>query len=73
MLRREDYVRPPVVATEPPSARAAVWRFRVVTGLLLLALGLTVLLLLLKFANVTEEDPGFGIGMAPVSQAAAAP
>ena len=34
----EDYVRPPILAVEPPSRRAATWRFRVVLGLILLAL-----------------------------------
>ena len=31
----EDYVRPPIVALEAPSQRAAIWRFRIVMGALL--------------------------------------
>jgi hypothetical protein len=31
----EDYVRPPIVAVEAPSQRAAFWRFRIGMGLVL--------------------------------------
>jgi hypothetical protein len=34
----EDYVRPPIVAMELRSQRAAIWRFRIVMGLLLAVL-----------------------------------
>ena len=34
----EDYVRPPIVAVERPSYRAAVWRFRLVFALVLAAI-----------------------------------
>jgi hypothetical protein len=34
----EDYVRPPFLAVEPPSRRAAKWRFGVGLALVLLAL-----------------------------------
>ena len=55
----EDYVRPPLVAVEPPSPRAARWRFRVVVGLafLLVLGGLAVLLFTVILAN-TEGNPG---------------
>ena len=41
----EDYVRPPIVAIEPPSRRAAAWRFRIVIFILVLALGAVVALI----------------------------
>jgi hypothetical protein len=34
----EDYVRPPIVALEARSQQAAIWRFRIIMGLMLLAL-----------------------------------
>jgi hypothetical protein len=34
----EDYVRPPLLAVEPPSRRAAKWRFGLGLGLILLVL-----------------------------------
>jgi hypothetical protein len=34
----EDYVRPPILAVEPPSRRAAKWRFGLGLAVLLLAL-----------------------------------
>jgi len=40
----EDYVRPPILAVEPPSRRAAVWRFRAVMLLIGLILAAGVVL-----------------------------
>jgi hypothetical protein len=58
---REDYVRPPLVAAEPRSQRAAVWRYRVVAAAAGVALLLLMLWLVLHFAGVTNgEDPGIG-------------
>jgi hypothetical protein len=58
---RERWVRPPVVAAELPSGRLALWRYRVVSLLLLAAVAAAVVLLFLKFSNVTGgEDPGIG-------------
>ncbi len=34
----EDYIRPPIVALEPRSERAAVWRFRILLVAILLLL-----------------------------------
>ena len=60
-MRREDYVRPPLVATEPPSRRFAVWRYRVVALSALLALLFLLLWMVLHFAGITNgEDPGIG-------------
>jgi hypothetical protein len=41
----EDYVRPPIVAVEPPDPRVVKWRFRAVVALLvaLVAVGLGLL------------------------------
>jgi hypothetical protein len=70
---REHWTRPPVVATEAPSARAALWRYRVVSLLLLLLVAGGVIWLFLKFSNVTGgEDPGIGLSRpAPVQVSAA--
>jgi hypothetical protein len=65
---RELYVRPPLVAREPGSGRAAVWRVRLV-GLLLAVLTLAAFLwLFLTFSGVTNgEDPGLGGALQPPS------
>ena len=61
-MPREQWVRPPVVATEPSSQRAALWRYRVVSLLLLVAVAVAVVLLFLRFSDVTGgEDPGIGL------------
>ena len=70
-MARESWVRPPVVAAEAPSRRAAAWRYRVVSLLLLVLVTLAVVWLFLRFSNVTGgEDPG--IGLSPARPAAAA-
>jgi hypothetical protein len=55
----EDYVRPPLVAFEPASPRAARWRFRLVVGLIFVLVlgGLAVLLFTVLLAN-NEGNPG---------------
>ena len=61
-MAHESWVRPPVVATEPRSKKAALWRYRVVSLLLLLIVAISVVWLFLKFSNVTGgEDPGIGL------------
>jgi len=55
----EDYVRPPLVAFEPPSPRAARWRFRIVLGLVfLVVLGGLALLLFTVILSNSEGNPG---------------
>jgi hypothetical protein len=55
----EDYVRPPLVAFEPPSPRAARWRFRIVVGLcFLVVLGGLALLLFNVLLSSNEGNPG---------------
>ena len=72
-MARESWVRPPVVATEAPSRRAAAWRYRVVSLLLLALVALAVVWLFLKFSNVTGgEDPGIGLRPALTQGLAAA-
>jgi hypothetical protein len=55
----EHYIRPPLVAREPPSPAAARWRFRIVVGIVFIALigGLAVLLFTVLLAN-NEGNPG---------------
>lgn len=56
----ERYVRPPLIASEAPSTRLAVWRYRLVAILLLAGLVVAVVLLLIKVLGIGNEDPGFG-------------
>lgn len=56
----EDYVRPPILAVEPPSRRAAVWRFRIVTGLILLILAAGIVLAVR--ALTASNDNGGAVG-----------
>ncbi len=64
-MPRELYVRPPLVAREPRSRKAAVWRIRAFGIVLALVTMLALLWLLLKVSGVTNgEDPGLG-GLQP--------
>lgn len=66
-MPREQYVRPPLVAREPASRHAAVWRVRAVGVVLALLTLLAFLWLFLTFSGVTNgEDPGLG-GLQPPS------
>lgn len=65
----EDYVRPPLIAHEPPSPAAARWKFRVVVGLLFAVIvgGIAVLLFTVILGN-NEGNPGVdpqGLGAHP--------
>jgi hypothetical protein len=62
----DRYVRPPLVAKEPPSRWLAVWRFRLIALLILAALALVVLWVTRHLIN-TEQNPTFGTLRAPVS------
>jgi len=56
----ETYIRPPIVASEAPSQRAAVWRFR---AYLLIAAVLFVVGVFLIFKAITgnaNDNPGVG-------------
>jgi hypothetical protein len=72
-MARELYVRPPVVAAEPPSSVVAAWRFRILGAVLLIALVLLVVVLFVRFSNITGgEDPGLGGAFRPAPPVAAA-
>ncbi|MGN6472479.1 MAG: hypothetical protein ACTHK4_02370 [Mycobacteriales bacterium] len=43
-MSSEDYVRPPIVALEVRSQRAAIWRFRIIIGAVLLLLVVAIVL-----------------------------
>jgi hypothetical protein len=63
-VAREQYVRPPTVALEPPSARLAAWRYRLVAALMLLLALAFFSWLFLKVSGVTGgEDPGITGGL----------
>jgi hypothetical protein len=64
---RERYIRPPLVALEPRSDRAAIWRFRIVFGLVLVALAVGVFLLYLVLTGGSGEgSPGINQGAAGI-------
>jgi hypothetical protein len=70
---REQYVRPPLVASEPPSAAAARWRYRAAAGLVLLVALVVLIWVFVRFSGVTGgEDPGL-IGTLPSVSGPAAP
>lgn len=56
----EGYVRPPIVAREPGSRRAAVWRVRLVALGLLVVLGVALFLLLRSHGAGENQNPGIG-------------
>jgi hypothetical protein len=62
----DGYVRPPLVAAEPPSRRVQVWRFRLLLLLVVLAVAAAVVLLIRAFAIPQEANPGVSrSGLAP--------
>jgi hypothetical protein len=64
----QDYVRPPIVATERPSYRGAVWRFRLVFAVVLAAILVGVLFLYEALtAGPGEGSPGVGQGSSVVT------
>ena len=67
MRDREQYVRPPLVAAEPPSAFVRRWRYRLVVGLLMLVAVLALVWVFLRYSGVTGgEDPGLIGTLAPL-------
>jgi hypothetical protein len=65
----ERYIRPPLVAEEPPSAWVAVWRFRVVLIVLVAAVAALVLYLLFGLHRAGEGSPGVGGRSVPAAPA----
>jgi hypothetical protein len=64
----ENYVRPPIVAVEPPSRQAAVWRFRITMFLILAALAVGIFLIAKAAVGGGEGSPD--VGTLPHSQPA---
>lgn len=59
MRDREEYVRPPLVAHEPPSAAVLRWRYRLVVSALVLLAVLVLAWVFLRYSGITGgEDPG---------------
>lgn len=66
----EQWVHPPVVARELPSAKVALWRFRIIAFVLLAVAAALAVLVLLRVFNVTGgEDPGIGASRPAVGSA----
>lgn len=61
----ERYVRPPLIAREAPSHRLAVWRYRLISFVLLLLIVAALVYTLIKALGIGQEDPGFGSGLRP--------
>lgn len=57
----ESYHRPPLIAREPRSDRAATWRFRIVFAIVLLAL-VVGLFFLYRALTATSGEGSPGIG-----------
>lgn len=65
-MAREQYVRPPLMATEPPNPLVAVWRFRIIAGLLCLVVLVVLTYLFISLSGITGgEDPGIGGALRP--------
>lgn len=72
-MSREQYVRPPLVAAEPPSPVAALWRFRLVAAVLAVLALVVLAWVFLSLSGVTNgEDPGLG-ALEPFVSSPAAP
>ncbi len=54
----EDYIRPPIVASEAPNRRAAIWRFRIYV---IIAVALLVVGIVLIFTAVTGNSNDNGV------------
>ena len=52
----EDYVRPPIVAIDPPDPAVAKWRFRGIVALIVVILAVAVILL--AHAIIASGNPG---------------
>lgn len=59
----EDYIRPPIVALEVGSQRAAIWRFRIVMGVLL-ALLVALIAWVAHIIITSGNDTGGTVGAA---------
>ena len=57
----DDYVRPPIVAVEPPDPRVVKWRFRAVIALVLIAVALIVFFI--AHAIISSGNPSHATTM----------
>ena len=53
----EEYVRPPIVAFEPPDPRLVKWRFRIIVLVLLAAVAVAVFFIARAIINSGEGSP----------------
>jgi len=53
----EDYVRPPILAVEPPSRRAAAWRFRAVMALIVVIL-VAAIVFVIRSLTASNDNGG---------------
>jgi hypothetical protein len=53
----EDYVRPPIVAFEPPDPRLVKWRFRIIVLLLLAAVAVAMIFIARAIIHSGEGSP----------------
>lgn len=60
----EDYVRPPLLAREPPSQQRRRWRFRALLIVAVLAVIVAVVLVVRALVGSGEGNPGIGTGQA---------
>ncbi|MCA1823106.1 MAG: hypothetical protein ABR520_00375 [Mycobacteriales bacterium] len=67
-MSREHYVSPVVRGREPSDPRLAVWRFRVVSAVILVLAVLTVVAVINHINGAAREDPSF---LTPTSPAPA--
>ena len=61
-MPREDYVRPPLVAREPGSDRASVWRLRLALFVMLAALVTGLVFVYFAVTGGGEANPGITPG-----------
>jgi cytochrome bd-type quinol oxidase subunit 1 len=54
----ETWVRPPLLGREAPPAWLALWRFRLVMGVLLVVLVLLLLAAYRQITGASAQDPG---------------
>jgi hypothetical protein len=58
----ENYVRPPIVALEAPSARAGVWRYRITLAVLFAIIAVGIFLIAKAAIGTGEGNPDVGGG-----------
>ena len=63
----EDYVRPPIVAAEAPSRRAAIWRFRIYVIIAVAAFVVGFILIFLAITGSNNDNGGVVGTLAPTN------